>query len=570
MNKTIYIISLTVVFLFLNGANTFAQKKDKKYKKYNEEITITAPYQPSISDAKKIDIFPKINHQKRERNIQDYSITPQKLNANFALEPLPAVNIKDTRKKETLLSNYIKIGAGNYKTPLAELYSASKQNKNMILGLHIKHLSSSGKINHYANSSNSYNIASIFGKKIFKHTSLMGNVTYQRNMNHYYGFKPSEYPAINYNNDDIKRISSLIKSKVSYESDNADNSKLQYNVNADFYHWWDSYKSLENTFTVNTHVCKPVEWLKFIESEAFAIKGAFEFYNSGDSIEAENSMHLSITPQIKVANGSYEIAAGVSLSSIMADTNSTDLKIFPEVYAKIHIIPAYLSLFGGVTGYEERQTFKEIVEQNPFTVPDIQQAYSTTKFKAFGGFTGNIARWLDFTAQIDYSQIDKQHFFINDIRKPLYNQFIMIYDDVTLTHLQAEFNANPNERFALNINGHYNNYNLDNEQKAWHQPEMTFNLNATYFIKNPVNIKINTKISMLMNRYAKVYSSNLISSQAVKLDNITDISINAEYYYSQRLSAFININNILAKNYDIFYNYPSYGINILAGVSYSF
>ncbi|MEA3504216.1 MAG: hypothetical protein U9R32_03365, partial [Bacteroidota bacterium] len=370
MKNTAYILSLSILFLSLIGGDAFAQKK-KKVKKYSEEITIIAPYQPSISDARKIDIFPKINYKKITKAKQSYSITPQKLNANFSLEPLSAVRVKDTRSTEKLFSNYIKAGIGNYKTPFAELYSASKQSDNLILGVHLKHLSSSGTINDYATSSNSHNKVSVFGKKIFKNTSVMGNIDYNREMTHYYGFKPNDFPGISYDDNDIKRVASKIETNIKYASSNTDSEKLQYSANANFYHWWDDYNSMENCFTLTTHAHKPVEWLDFIESEAFAINAIFEFYNSGDSIEAENSIHMHITPQLKVENGFYELAAGVSLSSIMADTNSTEFKIFPEVYAKVHIIPGYFSIFGGITGYENRQTFKNIVKENPFTIPDV-------------------------------------------------------------------------------------------------------------------------------------------------------------------------------------------------------
>ena len=53
------------------------------------------------------------------------------------------------------------------------------------------------------------------------------------------------------------------------------------------------------------------------------------------------------------------------------------------------------------------------------------------------------------------------------------------------------------------------------------------------------------------------------------LDVINDINLALEYRYKTNISGFLHINNILNKRFEIWNNYRSQGLNILAGVTFS-
>ena len=55
-----------------------------------------------------------------------------------------------------------------------------------------------------------------------------------------------------------------------------------------------------------------------------------------------------------------------------------------------------------------------------------------------------------------------------------------------------------------------------------------------------------------------------------KIDPIFDFNLGMEYRFTKKLSAFVDVNNILSKNYEIWGNYHVQGINVMAGVTYSF
>ena len=67
-------------------------------------------------------------------------------------------------------------------------------------------------------------------------------------------------------------------------------------------------------------------------------------------------------------------------------------------------------------------------------------------------------------------------------------------------------------------------------------------------------------------RYAPMYDGTVYT----KLKPYFDANLGVEYRYSKQLSAFINFNNIGAAQYFQWYNYPSYRLQVLGGLTYSF
>jgi outer membrane cobalamin receptor len=54
------------------------------------------------------------------------------------------------------------------------------------------------------------------------------------------------------------------------------------------------------------------------------------------------------------------------------------------------------------------------------------------------------------------------------------------------------------------------------------------------------------------------------------LDAIVDINLGVDYQIKDNLSIFLKVTNLLNYNYDLYYQYPSQGINVMAGIRYKF
>jgi len=123
MKNSIFTLSMMLVSMVLTGNAVVAQQQKK-----SEEITVVAPYEPTIGDAQKITINPNLEPPKIEKLQPIYNVRPVKpdLRVSSSTLPLQMVHREDYSK---LFGNYLKAGFGNYLTPLAEIYLTNNRSK---------------------------------------------------------------------------------------------------------------------------------------------------------------------------------------------------------------------------------------------------------------------------------------------------------------------------------------------------------------------------------------------------------------------------------------------------------
>lgn len=172
----------------------------------NQEVTIIAPYQPSISDVTKIPFKPEFKDTLVKAPEMSYSINSQRIPTLFEAQPLKPAFIQIDPEK-LLHRNYLKAGFGNYKMPYAEFYSNSLYSNKYSLGFYVRHLSSQGGIKDYPTSAFSKNNISVYGKRYLTDKVVSGNLLYDRDVVHYYGVKQNADNVTLTDNDLIQRFS---------------------------------------------------------------------------------------------------------------------------------------------------------------------------------------------------------------------------------------------------------------------------------------------------------------------------------------------------------------------------
>ena len=77
--------------------------------------------------------------------------------------------------------------------------------------------------------------------------------------------------------------------------------------------------------------------------------------------------------------------------------------------------------------------------------------------------------------------------------------------------------------------------------------------------------KFNAAVMLMGNRWAKDFDN-----VAVQLDPAFDFQIGADYKIQEDLAAFVEIHNLFNNKYQLYYNYPSLGFELFAGIKYRF
>ena len=536
-----------------------------------EEITVVSSYQPSVSDAFKINTSPSIDPDKIDKPEFTYEIKSLKYHPKASLETMTPAKITGESVSK-LYKNYVKAGFGNYATPYFELFANKLRSKKSAFGVHLKHFSSNGNIKDYAPSGFSNSEIQLYGKKFGRKHTFSSNVYYKRNGIHYYGYQPDEFPEIDLSKKDISQHYNLIGFNNSYQSNYNSNHKLNHSFDLNYYYLFDKIKTTEHNIFFKTDINKDISIFDFSKFQSLGVEAVADFYFDKDSLYIANNGVFRVLPYYKLAFSQYRFKLGIN--TVIESNTTSYMHFYPIVHAEVDVIKDALTTYAGIKGDMKKNSFKSFSDENPFIIPIIDKQFTNYKFDQYGGVKGRITKYLDYNLSFMNSTNDNMPFFVNDTLNGLENQFAVVYDRVKYSRVLAEFGFHFNNKINGMLRGQYNNYFMDNEEKPWHKPALEISFSLNYNIHD--KILINTEIFSRSKMYAKLIDYEVENNELKRfenieeIDNMIDVNLGVEYKYSKVLAGFIHLNNILGQRYYHWYNYPSYKFNILLGVSYSF
>jgi len=533
----------------------------------NEEVTMIAPYIPSIGDATKISFKPEIKPEDNDTAKFSFSYTDRPYPVHIDPQPLEAIKYGQGDKPQ-LYRNFAKIGIGNYYTPYLDFMATSLQSEKLLFGARLKHHSSQGKIKGYPVSAYSHNLIDIFGKTFFKSHTLSLEAGYDRDVVHFYGFQPDSFPAFEFTKENIRQRFQHLDAGIEFSSNYRENDKLNHSIRLGVDHFTDLYGSRETEVGFKTRFDKSFKAGRSDFNHAVALDFGLDFLNFRDSISSSSPFFMQFKPVYRLHFGQYRFMAGIDVSLAATDSpggSSVGIDVFPLLKAEVIVIPSQLSAYAEISGERTINSYRNLAGINPFIISNPQVSFTDEQFSIGGGITGNAAG-INFHVSAAYSYINDMALFVTDTALVPENRFKVIYDDLNRVKIQAGLGYVKTGRFSARMNAAYYYYKPENELKAWHLPDYEVDLDASYTFLG----KYTAKLSLLAlgSKYAPVYASGETASE--KLNGALDLGAGAEYEISHMLTAWLDINNILNQHYQRWQEYPVQGILIMAGVKLSF
>lgn len=539
----------------------------------NEEITVVAPYQPTVSDAFKINISPRIPDENLVKPKFTYQPIHKTLILKTQLEPIVPARIEGESVSK-LYKNYVRAGFGNYGTPYLEFFANKLRSKKNAFGVHFKHISHSGKIKDFGYPGNSHSSLNLYGKKFLKKHTFSADVIAKRDGYHFYGYRPDDFPEFDLEKKDIKQNYTLFGANAAFESTYTRQQSLHHRFGIDYYYLFDRAESTEHNLEFTLDLDKKMEFFSFSEMEKLGLDADLNFYFNNDTIAGSgNSGLINLKPFYSLQFDQYLFYLGIN-TAFKSDSNSS-VHVYPELRLEVKVVEDFLITYAGIDGKMEKNTLRSFSDENPFINSSLPKQFTNYKSRQFGGLKGRISKQFDYNVSFMNSTISDMPMFVNDtnsaIAPGLNNKFTVVYDRVKYTRLLAEFGYHHKNKFNAILSGHYNNYFLDNEDKAWHKPGLIISFAADYTMQEKILLRLE-----VLNRsqiYAKLFdenNNNEIQVVAEKIKGFTDLNLGVEYRYSNALSGFVSLNNLLGQRQFRWYNYPSYRFNLLLGVTYSF
>ena len=543
--------------------NLHAQEKKKSY---SEEVTVTAPYEPSVNDANKISFQPKVSDTAIHFQKQSYLIKPFAMQTEVSIKPLDAARVAGETPKQ-LYRNYLKGGVGTTSSPYLEYFGSSAANANHLITVHVRHLSSNGRINDQEWFPGfSENLGELSGTLFTDMNVLSLTAAYSRDVNHYYApklfkgtkiYEPTE--------DSLRQRFGLIKASFQVKSRSDQDDALTYNLKIDAAHLADYYKTEEMNIHVTGMVQKSTDYLSFADHQYLGLDITVDHNTLKNTLKNSNATLIELLPSYRFLFDEYQINLGMK-ADFYSDS-VTHVMFYPILDARVQLVPDRLTVQGGIGGGLKSNNFNELRLTNPFISSLTGVVTSNERFNIYVALKGNIAQRVDLESRFESKIIDNMPLFVNDtVRKSYQNRFKVITDDINL--LKYIFSARYNgDAFHIKLQGSWTKYSTNAELYAWNCPELEGQLEAGVNINK--DWTLNTEIFSWGDSFAKTWNASN-KPVANKLKGATDINLGINYHPISKFTVFLNVNNILNRNYERWNLYPSFGINAMAGVAFSF
>lgn len=578
-------LSLSAFGLLMGAGNAMAQKDSLKLK---QEVEVVKAYQPSILDAQKINDIPQIKPEQTEAPTFDYSIFSKPVFSTFDPTPVAAAKMVGD-PKEPLGLGLLKLGFGNYLTPYGELFFNAQPTKKSNFGMHFSHLSSSGKVKllneDLVKAPESENTAEIFGKKFFRKSTLSGSLAFDRKAFTYYGYAGDRLSdalkeeMIPYFQD--KQYFSKGTATFHLKSETLSTAELNYDFGAKYHYFISKTGQTEHEVVLSGDVSKNIDnALGFLSASLTVYKADSIMNRFYSEFGKKQQTILRANPSVMWSTENASLQLGLNTAIILDIDTDADLKIWPKIKAEWSPVPQVLTLFAGVDGHLQHNTYSTIAAENPYVDPYHDVANTNYKYIVSGGFKGKLTSKTNYVAEASYSAIEKQHFYIlygQDVfnlssvgPRSLNNTFDWVYDDVNILKLSGEVMHSVSDNFSVRLLGNYYSYDLKSIAKPWQMPDFDFTLSGVY--KPTEQIKFTTDIFVVGKRSALISELPLSSrpSLVVNMDPIIDLNVGAEYQFSPKLNFFAKLNNFGFQKYEQWLGYTNKGLNWMAGISYSF
>ncbi|MFP4095188.1 MAG: hypothetical protein ACLFUB_11925 [Cyclobacteriaceae bacterium] len=568
MRKSILLL-LFGTFLFAQHTSQAQQRPSWEEEGEIEEAEVIIEKEREIKLPKanrNFERVPPLPVQKPDLDIsyQYREIVPQLQQLN---PPIRVLKVKEPPLPK-LYSNYVRAGFGNYITPYLEVFTNSNRNEDYNYGLHLRHLSSRNGPVDGANSGNSDTRIGLNGKYFAAGHTLFGDVSYQRERYHFYGYAPETEPVPE--RADIRQIFNTFSANGGVERNDADAS-LDYRLQLGFHAIGDAYQASENEFAVNFSTAVDIsELLELrLESDFYLINRTDAPFDQPEEESSIQRTLFRIRPYFAYRSSEepqqgIEVRVGANLAYENDTLSNADrLHFYPYLSATYHL-NENLNVYGRLDGDIEKNTYREFTNENPWLAANAPVFHTNRTLALSGGISGRASSFLGFNAGLSAGNYKNLYFFVNSALDS--TRFDVLYDqeNVFVFNLFGEVNLNSRDRFRTTLRADYFAYSTEQVAEAWHRPELKLSVLSSYNVYD--KLLLNAEF-MLM---SGLQGLNLESGTVTELEPLADLSLKGDYIFSPRFSTFLQFKNIFAQNYERYLNYPTRGFMIMAGVTYSF
>lgn len=534
--------SLMMMSLLAATGATAQRKADTVLK--GSTIEVVQSYKPRVKQAPKPEWKPQLPAADTSMPRLRYDVPQQTLYYAYNSTPLRPLALGKNLNEQPF-ANYVKLGAGNVGTIYGDAGIGLIKGKDFESAIHLHHLSQKGSIENQQSSLSGIEATADIRKDTRDwHVGLDA----AHNRYHYYGY---DHDLYYYAKDAVAQAYTSVKALASVSNVRDTTTRFIYSPEIGVSYYGAKYNTNELTANLRAPLTYQINKELGLHMD---VTGAVTSYKA-DTVTTGNN-YIVASPGVKLNTKNF---SGYALAGFGVGKNNATW-LLPNIEAVFRLPNISMVVTGGWLASIRQNTYAQLTTENPFLMSryPVRQTKSDEVYLKVVGSGGEHfaygvkASWLNF---LDMAT------FLNDVgdRK----QFYVLYQDVQAIAVQATARYHVANHWSAGVTGEVYSFYSSTDQYVWHQPTTRVAADVMYNITPKLNAS--AYIYVLGGIRARDVMFN-----ALTLNPATDISLSAEYQIIPRLSAFMQVNNLLNNKYQRWYGYEVYGFNIYGGLRLKF
>ncbi len=520
----------------------------------DNSVTVVTNFEARLTDAERVRVNPVPPPADTTSRRQTYSILPRPLAIDY---PAPTIRPRaiSRAEPEPIKRGYAKLGVGLPNALYGDLSYDLTGQDNLDLGFYANHYSFNNDKN-VENQRASDTKVGAEGNYLFDQGfAVAGGLSYDTRSRYYYGYNFSELEgdsSLTFTPDEVRQRFNTFALHTEIYNGTRTEGDFDYKAGISLYLMDASPSVRESNFDFNIAATKWINDTNPLDVEFRADLTSFK----DTSTQNLNVVSLSPSYTVVVADR-IKLKAGVRLTS-----QEDDFDVFPNFTASTVLVDGLLNVFAGVEGNVQKNTLKSLSDYNPWINTRLRVRNSEVT-KYYGGVEGTF-RGIAYRAEGGYKYLDNLALFKNDRDAEGIPRFNVVYDDGSQIYLQATATLPLVENLDLSGTVVQRFYSMQNEEKPWQLPSFSLNAAGIYTLPTlPLQLR------------ADFFVENGLPYETAEggvdhLNALLDLSLSAEYTFSDTFGAWVRVNNLLNNKRERFFNYPTIGTNFMVGGTASF
>jgi hypothetical protein len=534
---------LFILSIFISSSCILSAQRELQ----SENIEVIKDFDARLIDTRKLKIQPKLPPIDTAKRTYDYDVSIQEFQVSYdspVLRPLAMLS----ESTPTGYRNYARAGYGK---PNAILGNAGLYYTNdglFEIGLNGHYQSANNKS--FEDQKFSEAGGELAGKYYFTdYLAIGGALNYDRDEYYMYGYDHEITVGPELKND--KRLFNTIGFKAEIFNPERTEGGFDYTGSIQLIRKKDQLDLSENGALIDV---KGTKWINGKNPFSIQVRADLSKFNTENNDQSLNNFFVK--PSWTIGKPSLQIKAGVEVA--MAND---EVFFFPDLQVSLKLLENKLIPFIGWKGTMEKNNFTNITDYNPFALILPSQINNQHSQHYFAGVKGEI-KGITYQGKAGYKTFKNLALFERNIVDE--RRFDVVYDDGSAIVISGVVSAQVLKNLSAGATAYKNFYNLDLNEKAWHLPGFEMSIFAHY-----TGLDKRLSIRPELNIMDGVPYRN-INNETDRLNSLLDVSVQAEYYLFEKVGLFVHANNLTSNNRERWQQYPTYGLNIIGGVSVRF